>query len=183
MLLISQSCDPVKLQYVSLWTSGARTSLFLLPAFTLLSLFFKYTSPLSQSVSLTCPCPSASICPPSLFGKHNLFWLSRVLGSSLMVCVCIRKRDITSSRVLEHYMNHWAVWCLFTWPVCLPIVFVCVVWLALLATMLDWADGYAYWLNGWIKGEMWEGLDGGCWDVSYCSSIWADQVQATGLSD
>lgn len=89
MLLISHSCDLVKLQYVSRWASGGWTPLLPLPTFASLPLFFKYTS-LSQSVSLNCPCPSASICPASHFGKHNLFWLSVVLDSSLMLCVFVR---------------------------------------------------------------------------------------------
>ena len=51
--------------------------------------FFKHTTSLSPSIPLTCPCPSASICPSSYFGKHNLYWLSVILDSSLMVCVCV----------------------------------------------------------------------------------------------
>lgn len=82
------------------------------------------------------------------------------------VCVCVlgkRHHQQSSHGTLDEPLG-----CvMFVYLACLPLhlsacvhtrvcVFVCVyeVWLALLATMLGWADGYAYWLNGRIKGEM-----------------------------
>lgn len=116
--------------------------------------------------------PFCSLHPPTL-ENWNWLWLLLFFGLFFeAACVLGTRHDEQSSQGTLYE----ALGCvMFVYRACLPPIILCVraLWLALLATMLGWADGNAYWLNGWIKGEVekapqwgWEGLDGGFRDVS-----------------
>lgn len=105
-------------------------------SYLLLPLLFFITPLLYHKVSFW---PALALLrPPTLV--NNLFCLSVILDLPLTLYVCVCERDISCSQFREHYMNHWAVWCLLTWLVCLPSFCVC---------CLARFAGHDAWLSWW----------------------------------